>query len=195
MDLDPFEPVGIRARTMRFLDCFLLHCLLADSPPDSPEEIVRLATNQHRAAARGREAGLKLDSAQGELPLTAWAGQLLDELQPIAQALAAAMDDEGYLEALQSARDTLAAPDTLPSARVLQAMADRHGCAYIDFVRQCSRQAKQAVLALPYAPDLQARFEAEARASVAEQERIEAADSMPFEIYRQQYLAPERLGR
>ena len=27
MDLDPFEPLGINAETMRFLDVFLLHCL------------------------------------------------------------------------------------------------------------------------------------------------------------------------
>jgi glutamate--cysteine ligase len=52
MDLDPFEPVGINAATMRFLDVFLLHCLLADSPPDTPEEIAALGRNQHRTAAR-----------------------------------------------------------------------------------------------------------------------------------------------
>jgi glutamate--cysteine ligase len=40
MDLDPFIPVGITMQTMRFLDVFLLHCLLADSPPDTPREIV-----------------------------------------------------------------------------------------------------------------------------------------------------------
>jgi glutamate--cysteine ligase len=39
MDLDPFVPVGITAQTMRFLDVFLLHCLLSDSPHDTPEEI------------------------------------------------------------------------------------------------------------------------------------------------------------
>ena len=47
----------------------------------------------------------------------------------------------------------------------------------------------------PYAAELQARHEAEARASLAEQARIEAADTLPFEVYRQHYLAPERLGR
>src|SRR3546814_20161045 len=46
--------------TMRFLDVFLLHCLLADSPPDTREEIAELAHNQHLTAARGREPGLKL---------------------------------------------------------------------------------------------------------------------------------------
>ena len=33
MDLDPFEPVGIGAETIRFLDLFLLHCLHAESRP------------------------------------------------------------------------------------------------------------------------------------------------------------------
>lgn len=60
MDLDPFEPLGINAQTMRFLDIFLLHCLQTDSPPDSPDEIAALASNQHLTAARGREPGLRL---------------------------------------------------------------------------------------------------------------------------------------
>src|SRR6185369_13891206 len=48
MDLDPFEPVGINAATIRLLDIFLLHCLLSESPPDSPAEIAANARNQHR---------------------------------------------------------------------------------------------------------------------------------------------------
>jgi glutamate--cysteine ligase len=39
MDLDPFVPVGITAPTMRLLDVFLLHCLLSDSPPDTPKRL------------------------------------------------------------------------------------------------------------------------------------------------------------
>src|SRR5207247_3020408 len=42
MDLDPFVPIGIKAQTLRFLDVFLLHCLLADSPDDTPQEIAAL---------------------------------------------------------------------------------------------------------------------------------------------------------
>lgn len=195
MDLDPFEPVGINAQTMRFLDVFLLHCLLSDSPPDSPEEIVRLGQNQHRTAARGREPGLQLDSGAGEVPLVDWAAQLLDECVPLAEGLAGALDDERYLTALGAARESLRRPDDLPSARALGAMRDRFDDSYIAFTRAQSHAARQHVMALPCAADLQARGEAEALASLAEQERIEAADTMPFEVYRQHYLAPERLGR
>ena len=74
MDLDPFEPVGIGASTARFIDVFLLHCLLTDSPPDSPAEIAALARNQHLAAARGREPGLTLERGGSAVRLTDWAG-------------------------------------------------------------------------------------------------------------------------
>src|SRR5207302_2585019 len=38
MDLDPFSAIGIAAETVRFLDIFLLHCLLSESPDDPPVE-------------------------------------------------------------------------------------------------------------------------------------------------------------
>src|SRR4029077_5706703 len=61
MDLDPFSPVGIPADTIRFLDVFLLHCLLTESPPDTRPEIEAVGRNKLRAAARVREPGLRLD--------------------------------------------------------------------------------------------------------------------------------------
>ncbi len=40
----------------------------------------------------------------------------------------------------------------------------------------------------------QAHFEALSTHSIQDQQRIEASDSLPFEIYRQQYIDPRRLG-
>ena len=60
VDIDPFEPVGIGLAQMRLLDIFLLHCLLSDSPPDSPQEIAAMARNQRRIAERGRDPRLRL---------------------------------------------------------------------------------------------------------------------------------------
>ena len=79
MDNDPFCSVGVAAGTMRFLDMFLLHCLLGDSPPDTPEEIAAISRNQHHVAERGRDPNLRL-IRRGEQPgLTEWARALLDE--------------------------------------------------------------------------------------------------------------------
>jgi len=41
--------------------------------------------------------------------------------------------------------------------------------------------------------DVQTRLERLARQSVVEQQRIEAADTVPFEEFRQQYVSPQRL--
>ncbi len=57
IDVDPFEPIGIDAQIMRFIDAFLLHCLFSESPPDDPEEISFGARNQHRVARARARAG------------------------------------------------------------------------------------------------------------------------------------------
>ena len=193
MDLDPFEPVGIATPTMRFIDIFLLHCLLADSPPDTPAEVAALGRNQHRVAARGREAGLLLEQGEHTITLTDWARELLDQCVPIAEALDAAQGGEANAAALAAARAQLSTPDQLPSARVLQAMVQDFNGSYVQFIRAQSAATRRHVLALPWTDTQAARYASLAAESVAAQQRIEAADTMPFEQYRQAYLSADRL--
>ena len=47
--------VGINASTMRMLDIFLLHCLLTDSPNDTPGELAAISRNQERVADEGQQ--------------------------------------------------------------------------------------------------------------------------------------------
>jgi glutamate--cysteine ligase len=194
LDLDPFVPVGITAQTMRFLDVFLLHCLTADSPPDSPAEIAELARNQHRTAARGREPGLMLERNGQEIGLAKWGAQLLGEFAPLAEALDNAHGGSQYADAVRAAHAGLADPDSLPSARVLAAMKKDHGDSFISFVKAQSVTTRKHLLELPFTAQQQARLEAMSAKSIDDQKAIEAADTMPFEIYRQQYVSPARLG-
>jgi glutamate--cysteine ligase len=194
MDLDPFVPVGIKAQTIRFLDVFLLHCLLSGSPPDSPQEIAALGRNQHKTAAYGRQPGMLLERAGTEIGLVAWGTEIVDACGPIAAQLDAVHGTTDYSDALRSAHALLAEPEMLPSARVLATMAREHDNSFAAFARAQSAHVKSKLLKLPYAEGLQARHEALARQSVADQAAVEAADTMPFEIYRQQYISPDRLG-
>ncbi len=194
MDLDPFVPVGIAPDTMLFLDVFLLHCLLTDSPPDTPQEIAVLARNQHRVAARGREPGLQLECAGKEIALVAWGAQLLTQCAPVAAALDTADGGSRYGDALRAASAALQQPDSLPSARVLDATVKEHGSSFVAFARAQSARTKDTLLNLPFSDARQAAFEELTRQSLAEQKKIEAADTLPFEIYRQQYVSAERLG-
>ncbi len=193
MDLDPFVPVGIQAQTIRFLDVFLLHCLLADSPRDTPAEIAELGRNQHRAASHGREPGLALERHGRPVLLTDWANEMLADCAPIAQALDDAHATHAYGDALAAAHASIAAPDTLPSARALDTMAADFGGSYTAFLRAQSEQTHQHLLDLPWSAEQQAAFEAMARDSVDERLAQEAAETVDFETYRLAYLSPERL--
>jgi glutamate--cysteine ligase len=193
MDLDPFIPTGIDARTMRFLDIFLLHCLLSDSPPDSPAEIAALGRNQHRAAARGREPGLRLERDGGEVEIVAWGAELLAACAPIAEALDASAGSADYRDALSHAVAGWGNPPSLPSARMLDAITQDFGHSYTRFIVAQSLQVRSLMRDRPLARHEEARFLAIARESVAAQQRIEEADTMPFEAYRQMYVSPERL--
>ncbi|WP_372526835.1 glutamate--cysteine ligase [Piscinibacter sp.] len=193
MDLDPFEPVGIGAGTIAFLDVFLLHCLLADSPPDTPDEIASLARNQHRTAERGREPNLLLERGRHEMTIAEWGTRLLEECAAIAAVLDAVKGGSSHRDALASAAVGLRDPECLPSAGVLNAMREKHDSSYTGFVKACSERIKQILTQRPFSAEMQTRFSRLATESVEEQQRIDGADTVPFEEFRQQYLSPLRL--
>jgi glutamate--cysteine ligase len=194
MDLDPFVSVGITAQTMRFLDVFLLHCLLEDSPPDTPQEIAELKHNQHHTAARGREPGLLLKRAGREVPLTEWGAEVVAACAPIADALDAVHGGAQHREALAAASAALREPASLPSARVLAAMAKDFDNSFVKFARAQSVKTQAALQGLPLPDEQHARFTELSRQSIAEQKQIETSDSLPFELYREQYVSAQRLG-
>ena len=194
MDLDPFCPIGITAETLRFLDIYLLNCLLRDSPPDSPDELEAVVRNKRCVAERGREPGLRLTRGAHEVALAEWGSDILEECAPIAAALDAANGGNAHRDALASANVRLNDPATTPSARVLETMARDYGNSYVRFVLAQSIAHRQSLLALPLAPDIAQRYAQMASQSLAEQRAIEAADTMPFETFRQNYLSPASLN-
>ncbi len=195
MDLDPFLAIGISADTTRFLDIFLLHCLLADSPPDSPREIEAIGRNKQLVAARGREPGLRLDRNRQMVELSEWAGQVLAECEPIAAVLDEARGGSAHRAALSAAVRALGEPASLPSARVLAEMRERFDGSFVRFALEYSRRHRSAMLSEPLPAEAGARFARMAEESLGKQREIEAADALPFEEYRRRYLSPEMLGK
>ena len=193
MDLDPFEPVGIGADTMRFLDVLLLYCLLADSPLDTPQEIAELKNNRHLTASRGREPGLRLERHGKQVLLVEWATELLEGMGAIAAAMDAALGGSGYVQALARAARSIEQPETLPSARVLQEIASHHGHSYPAFIMDRAAKARDQILQQPCPSGLLERFQLLAADSVRAQQRVEAEDRVPFETYRQAYVAANGL--
>ena len=61
----------------------------------------------------------------------------------IAASLDAVHGTTAYGDAVRDARAALAAPDSLPSARVLEAMAREHGNSFISFTRAQSLRTRE----------------------------------------------------
>ncbi|MBS0326057.1 MAG: glutamate--cysteine ligase [Proteobacteria bacterium] len=194
LDVDPYTPEGIGASAMRFLDAFLVKCLLAASPDDHPGEIAEIAGNQFTVAERGRQPGLTLRRGGRDAGLAAWGSAIVDECEPVADALDAAAGGHAHRDALAEARRRLADPDETPSARVLREVRTEHHDSFHGFALARSLANRAAVLALPPNAAARSRCESMARASLEAQREIEASDRVPFEEYRVAYLAQDLLA-
>ncbi len=195
MDLDPFHAVGITAGTMRLLDVFLLHCLLARKPAR------HAAGNRgHRAqpAARRRaraRTGLRLAREPDEVTLCEWSGGNADRVRTDRRRArrrewrqCASRRARGRVGgARRSCRDAIR---PRPQTRWRASMATPTSASSS---RSRSRTVAR-ILQLPFPAEIAERFVRLAEESVTEQRAIEAADTLPFESYRQLYLAPFRLN-
>jgi glutamate--cysteine ligase len=188
LDLNPFLPLGIDAATMRFLDVFLVHCLLTDSPPDSPAESVELARNQRKVVEAGREPGLTLQRAGDEVALAGWGAQLLAECARVATLLDRAAGGELHAQAVASQREVFEDLSRTPSARLLDAM-HRDRLPFAHFASRKGLEHKRRLMQEPLAPERLAEFEASAQASLDEQRCIEAAESEGLDEFLARYLA------
>lgn len=187
IDIDPFEPVGLGAEATRFIDAFLLFCLLQDSPPSDTAARERARGNLRTVVMRGREPGLRLAQADGqEEALQTWGLRLVEGIAAIAHRL-----DGGHAgvfgAAVAEARHRLEDPERTPSARVLREIADC-GNSYSSFAMRQSLAHRAHFLSAPLPASLQGRFERMASDSLGEQQAIERADTLEFAEYLARYF-------
>ena len=83
LDVSAFDPVGVNQNKLRFLEAFLALCVLSGSEPIGLSEQEALDGNHLRVARSGREPGLMLNRDGRDVPMSAWAAELLDSMQGI----------------------------------------------------------------------------------------------------------------
>ncbi|MBS1202777.1 MAG: glutamate--cysteine ligase [Chromatiaceae bacterium] len=190
LDVNAFEPLGVGAEQLGFLEVLMLYCLLVDSPRIGGSERRAIDDNQVLAAHRGREPGLALIRDGEPITLVQWADEILDGMVPVAELLdGGSGGPRGESLALQRAK--VREPELTPSARMLREMRESGG-GFFDFAYRVS-SAHRAVLrgrALsPGRESLFARLAAESRTRQAE---IEAADDVDFDTFLARYFAQGR---
>jgi glutamate--cysteine ligase len=188
LDLNPFLQVGIDELQIRFIDTFLLYCLLADSPADSERESALMSANQITIVEHGRRPGLMLARTSGPVSREAWSREILEGCRPLAELLDRATGGDAYIHAWEEQRRKVDSPDLTPSARILDIMRNQS----IPFFRFALNQsiAHKGYFDEHRLRDQQlADYRLQAERSLAEQAEIEAADVLDFDSYLASYLA------
>ena len=188
LDVNAYEPMGVCAGQLRFLECFMLACLLTDSPPVGRSERAEIDNNMELVAHRGREPGLALIRDGRSVPLKGWAGELLDAASMVAELLDAERGGVDYQTSVCDQRDKICDPEATPSARMLSEMR-ANGEGFYGFARRLSREHQAYFSGCRLSKEQQAMLDDEAQTSIQRQAVIEDADTQDLDSFLARYFA------
>lgn len=191
LDINPLLPVGIDAQQIRFLDAFLLYCLLSDSPEITAAQDEEIKSNQQQVILQGRKPALMLHQNGKPVAFDLAANQLLDAIVPIASLLdqaheaqadtSSADDEQGYSLALSAQREKVANSELTPSGAIMQALSEDG-----NFAESMLHQAKkhQAYFIERGLPETRnAELMRLTEESLQQQQQLEANDTCSFDEF------------
>ena len=188
VDVSPFTPVGLDAQQIRFMDIFLLYCLLEESPDCNDEEQALASKNIEAVVSRGREPELHLSNQGEEILLSEWASQLLSSMNGIAGLLDEAFSSRDYSQSLAEQVEKVENPELTPSARVLREMTEKN-LPFFRLAMEYSLKWSEHFRTRTLSDDKQSLFDEECGRSIQAQADIEQSDTLSFEEYLQNFYA------
>lgn len=188
LDLDMYNPIGIDENKCRFLEAFLLHCLLQDSPFMRANEQQINNYNQLTVAHAGRQPDLELQDCGRPVPLKTWANSILDAMQPLCELLDQHNPEQPFSFALAQQQQLVDNPDLTPSARILADMKSSRqsfGCFGVTVSAEMRRHFARHQLSEQTVRE----FDKMALMSHRKQHEIEDSDDIDFDRFLQKYFA------
>jgi len=188
LDVNLFDPVGISEDQMRFMETFLIFCMLHDSPTVHKNEREDIGRNQQAVACCGRDPDIRLRRNGDNLKVTDWSKEIQREMLPIAELLDHEEDGAPYVSAVSAALEVISDPDRTPSARLLDLMRERKQTFYHTAMDMCE-QHNAYFKEVDIPPEQLRFFEEEAKKSLQHQKEIEESDDLSFEEYLEHYFS------
>ena len=186
LDLNPMLPVGLDAQQMRFMDTFLVACLLTGSPESNTDEYYDILENQRRLVYCGRDPQVTLRYNNRDVALRECADRLFSTFAQVAPLLDKAMDTQGYSAVVEHFAHQVTHPDDTPSARLLAQMQDT-GSSYFTCALQHACEHREYFMDSPLDPAVEEQLKEQADKSLEQQRKIEAQDALPFEAFLNDY--------
>jgi glutamate--cysteine ligase len=201
LDLNPYEPLGINHQQMQFLDAFLLHCLLSDSPKSSHKEHLEIQSNQKRMVYQGRNPELTLLDQGKERSMKEWGETLLSEVEEIAGLLdktaskstSKESGESSYQHSIAQEKRKLYDASLTPSARVLADMK-KHNKTFYRFAADLATDHQKYFSEYALNETQEKYYAKLAEQSIEKQQMIESGDSISFDCYLADYYSQYQCG-
>lgn len=189
LDINIFDPCGINQNAMRFMEAFLIYCLLADSPKLGDDELKEVMTNQIGTAKFGRDPEFRLFRNGQSVSVKEWSKEILENVMAIAAELDRHDKNDSYTDAVRSMNKLVEEPESTPSARIISELQDAN-TGFFSFALEMARSHRDYFASIPQPDDAMCgRFQKEAQESLQRQEEIEAADTITLDEYLKRYFA------
>ena len=191
LDLDLFNPIGIDESKARFIEAFLLSCLLQESPKYNDKDQQINNDNQLSVAHLGRKPDLEINKNGQQITLQAWANEILHSVQPICEILDEGLADKPYAQALKKQFDVVENPDLTPSAKILKGMRDKKQ-PFGRFGLDTSELHKQYFKQEKLDDEITQHFDELTSASHLKQKKIEADVTLSFDGFLTCYFSQDK---
>jgi len=182
LDVNPYLPLGIDESEIRFLDTFLLYCLMVASPEHDEQRCAEVRKNTMAVVQEGRSPDVRLLDQGTERDLGNWANELLAEIRPWAGLLENTLHEPGYLDSFQLQVDRVSDPSLTPSGRILEDLKTQ-GIPFFRFAMSQALEHRETLTNRPMTGSEIIQYESLASDSVQRQKDIEAADTISFDEY------------
>jgi len=189
LDVNAYHPLGVDELQLRFLEIWMIACLLAESPPLGGAEQKSLNQNLLDVAHRGREPGLELNCNGEPVLLREWGQRIVNAMLPVAEFLDRLYGSNDYEDALDEQFNKFLQPDLTPSARMLHEMRS-NGESFYHFAHRLSLQHHRFFSQRELSDAQEREFDEVVKQSFAEQAAIEAAPQQAFDRFLAEYFAP-----
>ncbi|MDR5899592.1 glutamate--cysteine ligase [Halomonas vilamensis] len=194
LDLNPFDPLGVTETQIRFIDAFLMWCLLSESPWISDEECDRLDDNRRFVVERGRDPALVLTRDGKATSVREWGEQIFTEMTEVATLLDAMEDGSPHAEAIAALAPSLQDSSLTLSAQLLKRLEQENVSLNELMLSLAKEQGEQ----LRHQPMMRAReslLDQLVETSHQQQHDIEEADQESFDAFLADYFASARENR
>ncbi|MEW9798180.1 glutamate--cysteine ligase [Alteromonas lipolytica] len=188
LDVDPFSAVGVSAGQSRFLDVFLLACLLMPSDLLDEAQIREAGENLRRVVLEGRKPGLILVDNGKDRLFSDWAEHLFSYFRKVATLLDNAHGGQAYSDAVEAEWAKVADPAVTPSGKVLGHLLGNNmdnGALGLSL----AQQYKNAFDDWHYQHQSADDFALAAETSLAAQRDVESHDEKDFDTFIRAYFA------